>query len=329
MASKKPQLTPADYLPLLISISRTVFSTAVSALTAFWRGASGAPSYKHHVLYAAMRAYTKYTTTSRLQATTPSTGELYGAFVKSKSLPHTDVVLADKTSAYWLGDKAADKLLLFFHGGGYVTAATDAHFQLLFDVVQQAQSRGKSLAVLVLEYDMAPAARYPTQVRQATYAFKYLMEDMKIPCSKILLAGDSAGGNLALALLSHIAHPSAAIAPVVKASQPLLGVFLLSPWVTFSINAPSMTSNVYKDCIDVETVYMWSRDFLGTTSEDNYNVPLNADPTWWSSLKVNDVCITAGRNEVFLDDIVAFANKMEVDTLLNVSSILVPSLNSS
>ncbi|KAK4934224.1 hypothetical protein LTR10_024440 [Elasticomyces elasticus] len=82
-----------------------------------------------------------------------------------------------------------------------------------------------------------------------------------------------------------------------------------------------MTSNIYKDCIDVKTVHKWSREFLGTTPEDNYNVPLKADPEWWSSLKVNDVCIVAGRNEVFLDDIVKFAKKMKVGTMLKFSSL--------
>ncbi|KIV81314.1 hypothetical protein PV11_03506 [Exophiala sideris] len=163
---------------------------------------------------------------------------------------------------------------------------------------------------------MAPNAQYPTQLRQAVYAFRYLIEELSMPCSRIMIGGDSAGGNLAMALLSQLAHPSP-IAPIVKTPQPVLGVFLLSPWVTFSVDAPSMTSNIYKDCIDVRTVHKWSREFLGTTPEDSYNIPLNADPEWWPSLKVVDVYIAAGCNEVFLDDIVALANKFKVGTMLN------------
>ncbi|KIX06702.1 uncharacterized protein Z518_04678 [Rhinocladiella mackenziei CBS 650.93] len=311
MVSNKPKLSTIDYVRLITSICKTAISTIGAVITGPFRGNSGPTSYKHHVLFTAMRAYMKYTPTHQLQATTPSTTEAYAAFVKSMSLPFKASTLEDGSTAYWLGHKAADTVLLFFHGGGYAMPATVAHFQLLSDLQGQATSQNSSLSVLILEYGLAPSAQYPSQLKQATYAYKYLTETRKLPPSRILLAGDSAGGHLALGLLSHLAHPHPEL-PTTNATDPIAGTILISPWVTFVTNSPSMSKNLYKDCLDIGTLQKWSKAFIGNAPMDNYTVPLNAEPAWWSGLKTKVLCIVAGGTELFFDDIENFATKVKV-----------------
>jgi acetyl esterase/lipase len=57
----------------------------------------------------------------------------------------------------------------------------------------------------------------------------------------ILISGGSAGGNLAVAVLSHIPHPHPDVAPI-KLQQPLLGTMLYSPWVSFKTDYSSFNN---------------------------------------------------------------------------------------
>ncbi|KAK4934943.1 hypothetical protein LTR10_023909 [Elasticomyces elasticus] len=127
---------------------------------------------------------------------------------------------------------------------------------------------------------------------------------------QILVAGDSAGGNLALALLSHISRPSLQV-PVVEVAEPVAGAVLISPWVTFATDSPCMVENRYKDCLDVVNLREWSSSYIGNAAEDNYTTPLRADANWWASLKVNKLYVIAGGDELFADDIARFADRIK------------------
>ena len=61
---------------------------------------------------------------------------------------------------------------------------------------------------MFLEYTLVPHATYPKPIYEAVEAVKYVLEDLHRPASQIMLAGDSAGGNMCLGVLSQIMHPS-------------------------------------------------------------------------------------------------------------------------
>ena len=133
---------------------------------------------------------------------------------------------------------------------------------------------------------------------------------------QIILCGDSAGGNLVLGLLSHLLHPHPSIPPL-KLPQPLLGAALISPWGSFKTAASSYQRNRYKDSIDGSVLRKWSAYFMDDAAADNYNQPFRAPGSWWKELNstVKDVIITAGADEVIVDDIQAFAEKLKVCTM--------------
>jgi acetyl esterase/lipase len=160
---------------------------------------------------------------------------------------------------------------------------------------------------------MAPNAVYPRQLEQGALALRYLVDKEKRSYEEVILAGDSAGANLALGLLSHVMHPHPSI-PAFQTNRSFKGLLLLSPWVTFRQDSLAMSENMHKDILNPMALKEWSIAFLDKSGEDEYNSPLMATPEWWSGMPVEKCLITAGADEVFRDDVVAFAGKMKERT---------------
>lgn len=145
----------------------------------------------------------------------------------------------------------------------------------MFRLQALVSSSDKPVAILFLSYDLSPAARYPRQLTQAVSLLRNVIEILHKDPEDIILTGDSAGGNLALALLSHISFPHPAISPLKLASN-LRGLVLVSPWVSFQLNEPSCIRNARKDLLSIATLRRWGEAFMGTPSPhmdsvDRYN----------------------------------------------------------
>lgn len=89
---------------------------------------------------------------------------------------------------------------------------------------------------------------------------------------------------------------------------------MVSPWVTFNQNSRSFQSNSSKDVVDAGVLKLWSDAFMGDAKIDEYNDPLSAEPQWWENTPVEKICFTGGADELFADDISAFAKKLKVGT---------------
>ncbi|OQE13256.1 hypothetical protein PENFLA_c051G10194 [Penicillium flavigenum] len=230
-------------------------------------------------------------------------------FVSSHSLSENTITLPDGTRAHWIGDPAAEKVLLFFHGGGYLLYPGQGHFQLLHETLRAAEQQGTQLAVLFLSYDISLQAPYPRQLQQASALLKYTLTVLRREPENIFLTGDSAGGNLAIALLSHILHPHPQI-EAIHVPTKLGGAALLSPWVTFNTSSGSMRSNQYSDVLNVAALEKWATLFKGLATSDQYMEPLSAPEDWWQGLPTREVLVIAGGDELFVDDIQNFADQL-------------------
>ncbi len=124
-----------------------------------------------------------------------------------------------------------------------------------------------------------------------------------------MLAGDSAGGNLTLAVLSHISQPHPQV-PKLEFEGNFRAAILISPWLKFDFSADSFIRNQNKDVCAV--VDKWSEAFLGEAKTDPYNQPFTAPADWWRGLRVEEVLIVAGSDEIYIDDIKTFAESFEV-----------------
>jgi epsilon-lactone hydrolase len=117
---------------------------------------------------------------------------------------------------YPASEETADGAILYLHGGGYVLCSPQTHRSI---TTRLAIDTG--LPVLVPRYRLAPEHPFPAALEDALDAYRWLLA-RGIPASRIVVAGDSAGGHLAASLVGEICRtdlPSPA------------GVVLYSPWV--------------------------------------------------------------------------------------------------
>jgi acetyl esterase/lipase len=173
------------------------------------------------------------------------------------------------------------------------------------------------MAVLLLAYNLAPEARYPTQLREAAAVLSHLIKEGRPP-SRIIVAGDSAGGGLSLSLLSHLLHPHPEVQEIML-YEPLAGALLISPWVSFSTEDSSMTRNFYTDYLHPAMLRKWAAMFLDESTDDpeadqprvhgdSWAEPLSNMATWWSGLHrvVGHILVWSGADEILVDSIRAF-----------------------
>lgn len=79
-----------------------------------------------------------------------------------------------------------------------------------------------NISLTALDYRLAPETQFPGPLHDAVISYLRLVEDLHIPPENIIIAGDSAGGGLALALLMYLRDEN----------YPLPGgAILMSPWV--------------------------------------------------------------------------------------------------
>ena len=221
-------------------------------------------------------------------------------------------------TAHWIGDPNADAVVLYCHGGGYTQPASMGNYRYLSRLVKDlngTQSKA-SISVLMLAYSLTPEAVHPTQLREAAVVLEHLIHGTGRSPSRIFLAGDSAGGNLIMSLLSHMLHPHPGVFRL-QIGNPLGGVLLLSPWVGFRTDYPSFKQNAGLDLLSPFPLHKWSAMFLGKANTINPEAdpgPISGDQwtdvclnpsSWWEGMHdiVMDVFIWWGAHEVFADPI--------------------------
>jgi len=88
--------------------------------------------------------------------------------------------------------------ILYIHGGGWVLGNAGTHDRLVRDL-----ATGAEAAVVFVEYDRSPEARYPVAIEQAYATARWIVghgADEGIDASRLAVAGDSVGGNMAAAV---------------------------------------------------------------------------------------------------------------------------------
>jgi acetyl esterase/lipase len=113
-------------------------------------------------------------------------------------------------------DPTDDGAILYLHGGGYVACSPRTHRPITARLAVDCR-----LPVLVPCYRLAPEHPFPAALFDALDAYRFLL-GRGIPGSRIVLAGDSAGGHLATSLAGEICRTD---------MPPPAGVVLYSPWV--------------------------------------------------------------------------------------------------
>lgn len=153
--------------------------------------------------------------------------EHIGALMKSnKELTYQEFSI-EGIRAEWVSVNRAHMkkyIILYCHGGGYSTGS-----RLYARTVTSKLAQATSMDVLSFDYRLAPEYPYPAALEDAMKVWNYLML-LGYGARDVILAGDSAGGNLALVMALKI-----------KEEKRLLprGIVLLSPWTDLASKGPS------------------------------------------------------------------------------------------
>ncbi|MGM8886147.1 alpha/beta hydrolase [Psychrobacter sp. 1U2] len=99
-----------------------------------------------------------------------------------------------------------ETVMLFFHGGGFCIGDVDTHHEFCHRVCAQT-----GWAVVSVDYRLAPEHAAPAALQDAIKAYAWLAknsQDLGASPSRIVLAGDSAGGGLSTLLAQQLTHPT-------------------------------------------------------------------------------------------------------------------------
>ena len=196
-----------------------------------------------------------------------------------------------------------EKMILYLHGGGYVMGSSKSHRTLL---ERLCVSFGGS--IFSVDYRLAPEFPFPTALEDVLKVYNWFLED-GLSARRLVVAGDSAGGGLALATLVNIREEGL--------PQPACGM-LISPWTDLAITGESVEScSAIDPIVNKETLLKFRSMYLdGALATTPLASPLYADLR-----RLCPIMIQVGGSEILLDDSLRLASKLEeagVDTSLQV-----------
>jgi epsilon-lactone hydrolase len=174
--------------------------------------------------------------------------------------------------------------VLYFHGGGYFFYSPRTHRAITFAI-----AKGTGARVFALDYRLAPEHRFPAALDDAVEAYRRLIID-GVPARRIVIAGDSAGGGLALATLVSLRdHGDPAPA----------GAVLFSPWTDLAATGASLETNNASDPMFIgPDIGKGALHYLGDMPGTN---PL-ASPLYADLKELPPLFVQASTIEVLLDD---------------------------
>ena len=215
--------------------------------------------------------------------------------------------------------RTSDIVIFFLHGGGY-QCSQPAHYLLyLLRLAESVLDQGVSVSIFALDYSLAPEHVFPTQLREVAAAYAYLVHEEHISAEKIIVAGDSAGGHLALSFLVDLDRKRSGEFDG-KIDKKPGGLLLMSPWLSLHHEPPSFTRNAKTDVLSGPFLRKIAYRFLGHDSKSNgsssgYSMTspltefISPEPrTEWQNVLPPWVWASAGKDEIFFDDIDLWAN---------------------
>jgi acetyl esterase/lipase len=186
----------------------------------------------------------------------------------------------------------AEQVILFLHGGGYVSGSPASHGALIAYLAHHAEAR-----VFALDYRLAPEHPFPAAVEDAWEAYWWLLCQGIAP-AQIVVAGDSAGGGLTVALLLALREAGMPL--------PAAGV-CLSPWMDLALTGASLWTQPAADYLNFEVLRASARMYLaGHDARDPLASPLYADLRGLPPL-----LLQVGSAELLLDDSRRFARRAQ------------------
>lgn len=182
----------------------------------------------------------------------------------------------------------AGRVILYLHGGGFLYGSERAYAELCADL-----SLACEASLLFVDYRFAPEHPFPAAYDDAVSVYRTLVAS-GVPVEQLVLMGDSAGGNLALAMLAQL--------QALQLPRPAAAV-TLCPWVDLSASGGSLERNAAFDWGEPWMFERWRGHYLaGADAADPRASPARAELAGLPPL-----FIAVGSAEMIYDQVLAFA----------------------
>ncbi len=186
----------------------------------------------------------------------------------------------------WLVHENAsdEKLILYLHGGGYVSG-TLGMYRLLCGSISEATGA----RVLMPDYRLAPETPFPAALEDTLSIYDWLLRE-GYDSKNIIIAGDSAGGGLTLATTLALRDEG----------RPLpAALILLSPWTDLTFGGASHETNADKMVILYpDNLHLWAEAYIAFADPRTPHI----SPAFADMKNFPPMLIQVGSDEVLLDD---------------------------
>ncbi|RCU52868.1 MULTISPECIES: alpha/beta hydrolase [Corallincola] len=218
-----------------------------------------------------------------------------GSFINHPSDMFTIPFKAGSLKCEWIEmpDCRRDGVILFFHGGGFCFKSPLVHNAVLARLSEQTGLRG-----MMVDYPLAPEHPFPCAQEACLAGYRWLLAH-GVPAASIIMAGDSAGGNLVLSCLMKLKQDR----------QPLpAAAVLFSPSVDLAMTGESSFAKRNVDpFFALPTLLLMRNSYLNTHCPCD---PL-VSPLYGDLSGLPPMMIHVGSEEVLLDDSVRLAEKVK------------------
>ncbi len=211
----------------------------------------------------------------------------------------------NETDVGWLTHENAsdEKAVIYLHGGGYVSGFLPSYYMICGTLSEVTGAR-----VVMPDYRLAPDYPFPSALEDSLSIYIWLLEN-GFDAENIFIAGDSAGGGLALAMTLAI-RDEGRVLPA--------GLILLSPWTDLTFSGKSHQTKADKAVIlHPENLQLWAESYLAFADPRTPHI----SPAFADMKNFPPMLIQVGGEEVFLDDarmVTEHAEAVGVDVTLSV-----------
>jgi len=192
---------------------------------------------------------------------------------------------------HWPGATMDAPVVLYLHGGGFIACSPETHRPLVGSLVRRIVG-----TAFVPAYRLAPEHPFPAALDDARDAYRFLLAQ-GIPPSRLVIAGDSAGGGLALALTLALRDEGI---PLPAA------VVTYSPWTDLATTGLSLEENSDRCAMFAgETIRRAARFYVGQADPTH---PLMS-PLYGDFHGIPPLLVHASHDEVLRDDSIRVAER--------------------
>ncbi|MHA2247319.1 MAG: alpha/beta hydrolase [Candidatus Hodarchaeales archaeon] len=194
-------------------------------------------------------------------------------------------------SAEWqtVPDAKKDRVLLYFHGGGYIMGSPNFRRLLTIKLGKATEMR-----VLSIDYRLAPEHPFPAGLDDCVTSFNWLLSCGFKP-QNIIVAGDSAGGYFALSTLIELRNNGITLPA---------GAVCLSPATDLALASNSYFKNAPTDPVLADLgIFWWAESYLAGVDPIRIS-PVNADLT-----DLPPILIQASTSEMLFEDSTRFVER--------------------